>query len=165
MTQEEGDDGLREKVRDGAVEHAADRADAIVQLDSASAVAPWPRLSMSCLDNTYHSGQIALASADEIAFERGRVGVAQRERISVVCPNWNRSGSTTLRAVPDSGLTIVEYTLNVRCRRVRDQSQLGEHCTQHVPRQCRLHNIGPIQAINAATMLALRHMLGVPTLS
>jgi hypothetical protein len=45
VTQEKGDDSLGEKVRDGAVEHAADRADAVVQLESASAVVSWPRLS------------------------------------------------------------------------------------------------------------------------
>ena len=135
MSEEEGDDGLSKEIRDGAVKHPAQRADTVMELQNQQS---------SSWSDAYHSLKISLASTDEIALEGAGMRVTQADRIAIVRPDWLSA------SVPEQRLTVVENGLDIRCRRIREQTQLGQHRRQYSTRERRLNDIRTIETVNAA---------------
>lgn len=59
LSEHEGDDGLREEVGHGAVEHTTERADAVVELKSV-----WVERT-----TTHHALQVTLAGAHKVSLQ------------------------------------------------------------------------------------------------
>lgn len=72
MSKHERDDGLGEEIGHGAVEHAAERADAVVK----------------------HALEVSLAPANKVALERRGFGVALADGVAVVAPDYGISYSS-----------------------------------------------------------------------
>lgn len=79
MAEEEGDDGLGEEVGYRTIEHAAERADPVVEL----------LISLPSKTTAHHSLDITLASSHKVTLQGGCVGVAQTQHVAIVRPHWS----------------------------------------------------------------------------
>ena len=80
----------------------------------------------------HHALDISFPSPDEISLQRGSVSVTQAKHVAIVSPD------------------VVEDAFDVACRRIRDEAELSEHCSEDMSAQGRLNDIGPIQTVDAA---------------